>query len=65
MSKIYCVNIRGRTLEGRNLRELLARAVSEKKNQDRKSMLQPRFGGSTSDSYVSNSSGTIIRMAMQ
>ncbi len=28
--------IKGRTLESRNLKELLARAVTEKRNQDRK-----------------------------
>jgi hypothetical protein len=35
MAKIYSVMIKGRTLESRNLRELLARAVSEKRNSDR------------------------------
>jgi hypothetical protein len=35
-NQIYRVTIRGRKLESRNLRELLARAVSEKRNMDRK-----------------------------
>jgi hypothetical protein len=42
MAKVYYVMIKGRTLESRNLKELLARAVSEKRNQDRKYRLQPR-----------------------
>jgi len=42
MGKVYYVMIKGRTLESRNLKELLARAVSEKRNQDRKYRLQPR-----------------------
>jgi len=36
MAKIYYVMIKGRTLESRNLKELLARAVSEKRRSDRK-----------------------------
>lgn len=40
MSKVYYVNIQGHTLESRNLKELLARAVSEKRNMDRKHRLQ-------------------------
>jgi hypothetical protein len=38
MNKIYHVVINGRTLESRNLKELLARAVTEKKNLNRKSV---------------------------
>jgi hypothetical protein len=34
MQTIYQVTIHGRTLESRDLRKLLARAVSEKKNMD-------------------------------
>jgi hypothetical protein len=34
MSSIYQVKIHGRTLESRNLRQLLARAVSEKRSMD-------------------------------
>jgi len=37
MNKIYYVVIKGRTLESRNLKELLSRAVTEKRNLDRKS----------------------------
>jgi len=35
MNEIYRVKIHGKTLESRNLRVLLARAVSEKRNMDR------------------------------
>jgi hypothetical protein len=38
MQRIYHVMIKGRTLESRDLKELLARAVNEKKNSDRKSL---------------------------
>ena len=40
MQKVYYVMIKGRTLESRDLRELLARAVSEKRSSDRKFRLQ-------------------------
>ncbi len=40
MNKVYYVNIKGRTLESRNLKELLARAVAQKRISDRRSMLQ-------------------------
>jgi hypothetical protein len=35
MKRIYSVMIKGRTLESRDLRELLARAVNEKRKLDR------------------------------
>jgi hypothetical protein len=40
MNKIYYVIIKGRTFESRNLKQLLARAVAEKRNLDRKSKSQ-------------------------
>jgi hypothetical protein len=40
MKRIYSVIIQGRTLESRDLKELLARAVSEKKKRDRILSLQ-------------------------
>jgi hypothetical protein len=40
MNRIYSVIIKGRTLESRNLKELLARAVAQKKISDRKLLLQ-------------------------
>jgi len=46
MNKIYYVVIKGRTLESRDLKELLARAVNEKRNQDRKVFLQARMNAS-------------------
>ena len=42
MQKVYYVMIKGRTLESRDLKELLARAVSEKRNSDRRYGLQSR-----------------------
>ena len=42
MQKIYYVMIKGRTLESRDLKELLARAVSEKRNLDRRFRPQSR-----------------------
>jgi hypothetical protein len=43
MKKVYYVTIKGRTLESRNLKELLARAVNEKRNQNHKSLLKAQF----------------------
>ena len=40
MNKIYYVIIKGRTFESRNLKQLLARAVAEKRKLDRKSESQ-------------------------
>lgn len=40
MGKVYYVMIKGRTLESRDLKELLARAVSEKRSMDRKERLR-------------------------
>jgi hypothetical protein len=37
MNKIYYVMIKGRTLESRNLKHLLSRAVAEKRNMDHRS----------------------------
>lgn len=34
MNEIYRVTIHGKVLEGRNLRQLLSRAVAEKRNMD-------------------------------
>jgi hypothetical protein len=48
MNRIYHVIIKGRTLESRDLKELLARAVNEKRNQNRKSLLQSRLNASNS-----------------
>jgi hypothetical protein len=40
MGKVYYIMIKGRTLESRDLKELLARAVTEKRNMDRKERLR-------------------------
>lgn len=50
MQKIYYVMIKGRTLESRDLKELLARAVSEKRNSDRKFRLQIATGAAVENS---------------
>jgi hypothetical protein len=43
MQKIYSVMINGRTLESRDLRELLVRAVCAKRKSDSKTVLRQRF----------------------
>lgn len=48
MKKVYYISIKGKTLESRNLRELLARAVAQKKNADRAFMLQNLSRGQAS-----------------
>ena len=48
MQRIYSVKINGRTLESRNLRELLARAVNTKRNLDKKTLLGSRLCGNIS-----------------
>ena len=45
MDKVYTVEINGKTLESRNLKELLARAVSAKRNPDQRAMLRSRMHG--------------------
>ena len=40
MNRVYAVEINGRTLESRNLRELLARAVNAKRNPNQRMMLR-------------------------
>jgi len=57
MEKVYCVIIKGRTLESRDLKELLARAVMEKRSSDRKFRLQnrpyvPAFSSNPSSAHV-------------
>ena len=47
MNRVYYVNIKGRTLESRNLKELLARAVAQKRISDRKFVLQNLSRGKT------------------
>ncbi len=47
MREIYRVTIHGQTLEGRDLRQLLARAVSEKREMDRKMIISSGLRSST------------------
>jgi len=54
MNKIYHVIIKGKTLESRDLRELLARAVSAKRKLDRKAQMQARFHALPSSRNASN-----------
>jgi hypothetical protein len=45
MNKVYYVTIKGRTLESRNLKHLLARAVATKRTMDRSAPIEsPRPG---------------------
>jgi len=65
MNKIYYVIIKGKTLESRNLKELLARAVTEKRNQDRKFVSESRFHASGLETSGSPSFDSINQAAMQ
>jgi hypothetical protein len=40
MNKVYYIMIKGKTLESRDLKQLLARAVAQKRNSDRAFMMQ-------------------------
>jgi hypothetical protein len=53
MKNIYQVTICGSTIESRDLRQLLARAVSEKRSMDRRLRFLPAFG--TMPACVDNS----------
>jgi hypothetical protein len=64
MNKIYYVMIKGRTLESRNLKELLARAVSEKRNLDRMSHLQTRSRAQTPDGRIKHPHSEPCRAAV-
>jgi hypothetical protein len=55
MKKIYYVNISGRTLESRDLKELLARAVVQKRISDRKFIIQNLSRGQAPVGNVSDS----------
>jgi hypothetical protein len=43
MQNLYKVTVCGRTLESRNLRQLLSRAVSEKRGMDRRLRFSPQI----------------------
>jgi len=49
VKKIYYISIKGKTLESRDLKELLARAVAQKRNSDRAFMLQNLSRGQSSN----------------
>jgi hypothetical protein len=65
MNKIYYVVIKGKTLESRNLKELLARAVSAKRDSDRRFQFQTRLykeGAIVNTSRAFATSGQEIRV---
>ena len=53
MKRVYSVKINGRTLESCNLKELLSRAVSAKRNLSRGIMLKTQFYSQVSTEDVS------------
>jgi hypothetical protein len=55
MNKIYYVMIKGRTLESRNLKHLLSRAVAEKRNMERRSDFSTPIHGSPAADNTRNS----------
>ena len=55
MNRVYSVIIKGRTLESRDLKELLARAVAQKRISDRKLLLQNLSRGQTLPENATNS----------
>jgi hypothetical protein len=55
MNGIYQVTVRGRKLESRDLRKLLARAVAEKRNMDQRL----RFFASLPTGAMSGTGGTM------
>ena len=55
MKKTYYVNISGRTLESRDLKELLARAVAQKRISNRKFIIQNLSRGQAPVGSVSSS----------
>jgi hypothetical protein len=62
MNKVYYVVIKGRTLESPNLKELLARAVSAKRDLDRRFSCQAQFNKSAT---LKNPSGAFIPAASE
>ena len=55
MKKVYSVIIKGRTLESRDLKELLARAVAQKRISDRKLLLHNLSRGQALAENAANS----------
>ena len=53
MNKVYYIMIKGKTLESRDLKQLLARAVAQKRNSDRAFMLQNLSRGQASNGHQS------------
>jgi len=65
MNKVYYVMINGRTLESRDIKELLARAVCEKRNSGRRFRSQARSYShssfeNASPAYVSARSASML-----
>ena len=61
MQRVYSVKINGRTLESRNIRELLARAVNAKRNPGRRIMIKDPLYSRMS---VEDSSGAYAQTGM-
>ena len=55
MGRVHTVEINGRTLESRNLRELLARAVSAKRNPGQRQSITSNLPGRLSTADVQGS----------
>jgi hypothetical protein len=53
MNKVYYIMIKGKTLESRDLKQLLARAVAQKRNSDRAFMMQNLSRGQGSNGNAS------------
>jgi hypothetical protein len=53
MKRVYYISIKGKILESRDLKELLARAVAQKRNSDRAFMLQNLSRGQTANANPS------------
>ena len=62
MNKVYYILIKGKTLESRDLKQLLARAVAQKRNSDRAFMLQNLSRGQGSNG-ISSGAGMAARGA--
>jgi hypothetical protein len=63
MNKVYYIMIKGKKLESRNLKELLARAVAQKKNSDRAFMIQNLSRGQTAGKNATGSCLAVNRAA--
>ncbi len=62
MNEIYHVTVRGRRLESRDLRKLLARAVAEKRNMDQRlQMFGSLQNGSCAEATLGGAAESVSR----